>query len=247
MVTTYSLEGLHCGSCVKKLESALQPFASKVTVSLNPMQVTLTDSQADFAALAQAVAEAGAYRLLPPVDERIAVRSHSLPETPPTPASVTVYRPLLIITAYILGASLLVQIGLHGLEGINGMETMRFFMAGFFLVFSFFKLLDIDAFAAAYAQYDLLAARWLNWGRIYPYVELALGVAYLSNVNPFLTHWITIIVMSFSAVGVIQAVSRGNRIQCACLGTVFNLPMSIVTIVEDVGMVAMAVAMLWLM
>jgi hypothetical protein len=78
-------------------------------------------------------------------------------------------------------------------------------------------------------------------------VELALGVAYLSNVNPFLTHWITIIVMSFSAVGVMQAVSRGNRIQCACLGTVFNLPMSTVTIVEDVGMVAMAVAMLWLM
>ena len=50
------------------------------------------------------------------------------------------------------------------------METMRFFMAGFFLVFSFFKLLDINAFADAYSRYDLLAMRWRGWGLIYPFV-----------------------------------------------------------------------------
>jgi hypothetical protein len=104
----------------------------------------------------------------------------------------------------------------------------------------------VSAFATAYAQYDLLAARWLGWGHIYPYVELALGVAYLTNFNPVLTHWATIVVMSFSAVGVIQAVVRRTQLQCACLGTVFNLPMSTVTIVEDVGMVLMAGLMLWL-
>jgi hypothetical protein len=54
----------------------------------------------------------------------------------------------------------------------------------------------------------------------------------------------TIVVMSFSAVGVIRAVTHGNKIPCACLGTVFNLPMSTVTIVEDVGMVFMAGIML---
>ncbi len=37
---------------------------------------------------------------------------------------------------------------------------MRNFMAGFFIVFSFVKLLNIRAFADAYAGYDLLAARW---------------------------------------------------------------------------------------
>ena len=76
--------------------------------------------------------------------------------------ALAVYQPLLLILAYILGASVLVQIGLHGLQGVDAMETMRYFMAGFFLVFSFFKLLNINAFAKAYAQYDLLAARWLG-------------------------------------------------------------------------------------
>ena len=91
-----------------------------------------------------------------------------------------------------------------------------------------------------------LAARWLGWGRIYPFVELALGVAYLTNASPLITYWVTIVIMSFSAIGVIRAVVSRTQIQCACLGTVFNLPMSTVTIVEDVGMVVMAIVMIWL-
>ena len=86
--------------------------------------------------------------------------------------------------------------------------------------------------------------RWRGWGLIYPFVELGLGIAYLANFNPLLTHWATIIVMGFSAIGVIKAVASKTQIQCACLGTVFKLPMSTVTIVEDVGMVLMAAVML---
>jgi hypothetical protein len=154
-----------------------------------------------------------------------------------------------LILAFILGGSILVQLGQHAGHGmdfsaISGSETMRYFMAGFFIVFAFFKLLDIRAFAVAYAGYDLLAARWHSWGLIYPFVELALGIAYLAHWNPMFTHWATIVIMGFSAIGVIRAVMNKTKIQCACLGTVFKLPMSTVTIVEDVGMVLMAVAML---
>jgi hypothetical protein len=140
---------------------------------------------------------------------------------------------------------LLASIGVqaaHGWVTVN--ETMRYFMAGFFLAFSFFKFLDLPAFANAYAGYDLLAAKWRVWGFIYPFVELGLGLAYLTHWQPTLTHWLTIIVMGFSAIGVIRAVVNKQVIRCACLGSVFNLPMSTVTIVEDVGMVLMAAWML---
>ncbi|CAM6000172.1 unnamed protein product [Sphagnum balticum] len=55
------------------------------------------------------------------------------------------------------------------------MDWMRHFMAGFFLVFSFFKLLNLKTFADGYAKYDLLAMRWKPYGFIYPFCELALG------------------------------------------------------------------------
>jgi copper chaperone CopZ len=149
------------------------------------------------------------------------------------------YRPLLLLLTYILAASVLIQWG-TGAAQVTLEATMRYFMAGFFLAFSFFKLLDVRAFADAYASYDLLAGRWRPWGYIYPFVELALGVAYLVNWQPVLSNTITLLVMGFSAIGVVLAVVRRRHIQCACLGTVFKLPMSTVTIVEDVGMVLMA-------
>lgn len=245
-MTIHPLEGLHCGACVKKVEAALAPFAAKVTVTLQPMQVTLTKPNAEFVTLQQAVAAAGQYKLLAETGATVQAQVTTSSSKSVGWQALAVYQPLLLIVAYILGASVLVQVGLHGLQGVDAMETMRYFMAGFFLVFSFFKLLNINAFAKAYAQYDLLAARWLGWGRIYPFVELALGVAYLTNASPIITYWVTIVIMSFSAIGVIRAVVSRTQIQCACLGTVFNLPMSTVTIVEDVGMVLMAIAMIWL-
>ena len=250
--TTYGLTGLHCGACVNKISQALAPLAAGVEVSLQPMQVVLTDAKAGFDVLKTAVESAGKYVLVPNQASNTAtsqsIRAQAATELVatdiPSTSWLTTYSPLLLIVAYILSGSVLLQIGMGGLASISAMETMRYFMAGFFLVFSFFKLLDINAFANAYSGYDLLARRWRGWGLLYPFVELALGVAYLAHFNPLLTHWVTIIVMGFSAIGVIKAVASKTQIQCACLGTVFKLPMSTVTIVEDVGMVLMAAAML---
>ena len=236
---TYGLTGLHCGACVKKVSQALEPLAGSVEVSLSPMQVTLTDPMADESTIKKIVEAAGSYEL---------VSGSTIGQLPAHASSqagwLQTYKPLLLIAVYILIASVLLQVGLVGMAGLEAMETMRYFMAGFFLVFSFFKLLDLNAFADAYSGYDLLASRWRNWGLIYPFFELFLGLAYLSNFNPLFTNWVTFALMSFSALGVIKAVANKTQIQCACLGTVFKLPMSTVTIVEDVGMVLMAVLML---
>ena len=275
--STYALTGLHCGSCVRKVTGALQPFARDIKVTLDPMQAVLTgepvsaSSTAHLAALQQAVSAVGNYVIEKTVPAAPVFKTHDAMDnaassatlSDPAKSWLSTYYPLLLILAFILGASVLIQIGLHagamgdpmglfmhfgmGLMTLSAGETMRYFMAGFFLVFAFFKLLDVRAFANAYAGYDLLAARWPTWGLVYPFVELALGMAYLANYNPVLTSWVTIIVMGFSAIGVVRAVLSKTKIQCACLGTVFQLPMSTVTIVEDVGMVLMAAVMLALM
>ena len=259
--STYAITGMTCQACVKRVQTALLPFAEQVDVSLNPAQAVLHHAKADFAQLTSALA--GTHYSISEIVEKVtdtpklsskvtAISPSFSKQTIATTAAdvqsglswFATYRPLLLILAYLLVGSLLVQWPNGGATGIlhrvNGTETMRYFMAGFFLVFSFFKLLDVPAFADAYAGYDLLAKRWHGWGLIYPFVELALGIAYLANLNPLLTNWITLIVMGFSAIGVIQAVLDKRSIRCACLGAVFKLPMSTVTIIEDVGMVLMA-------
>jgi hypothetical protein len=147
------------------------------------------------------------------------------------------YRPILLVFGYILGATLLVE---FAAGGFDWMRWMRHFMAGFFLVFSFFKMLDVPAFAASYSSYDIVARRWLGWGYAYPFVELALSVLFLLNFQPVLTNWLTLAVMGISTVGVAQSLLKKRRFQCACLGAVFNLPMSHITLFEDLLMVGMA-------
>ncbi len=150
---------------------------------------------------------------------------------------IATYKPLLIIGLFITGVSAIASGGsLH--------LGMSYFMAGFFLVFSFFKLLDVKGFASSYAMYDLLAINVPAYGYIYPFIELGLGLAYLTGFNPFFTNVATIVVMGFSSMGVIKSVLNKQKIRCACLGAVFNLPMSTVTIIEDLLMVGMATAML---
>ncbi len=254
MSITYQITGMHCGACVAKVTRALQPLANAVEVNLSAQQVVLEGVSASVDDLQAALNAVGKYQIatLPKRTGQapeVQIKLNQSVASQGLPTWLETYYPLLLIVAFILGASFLVQLGLHaghdkGLSAFSFAETMRYFMAGFFLVFSFFKLLDLKAFANAYQSYDLLAANWPGWGLIYPFVELALGVAYLANWMPMFISGLTFVVMGFSAIGVVRAVLGKSQIQCACLGTVFKLPMSTVTIVEDLGMAMMAAVMM---
>jgi phage shock protein PspC (stress-responsive transcriptional regulator) len=50
--------------------------------------------------------------------------------------------------------------------------------------------------------------------------------------------------MGIGTVGVISALKSKRTIVCACLGGFFNLPMSYVTLFENLTMIAMAFIML---
>lgn len=75
----------------------------------------------------------------------------------------------------------------------------------------------------------------------------SLGIAFLINFNPILTNSLTVLVMSISIIGVLQSVLNKQKIQCACLGAIFNLPMSTVTIIEDALMIVMSGIMLFIL
>ena len=62
--------------------------------------------------------------------------------------------------------------------------------------------------------------------------------------QPFAVNIATLVVMGVSTLGVVRSLVKKQKIRCACLGTVFNLPMSVVTLVEDLLMVGMSTAML---
>lgn len=153
------------------------------------------------------------------------------------------YRPLLLIALFLLVVTAIAETN----QGVwIWTRAMRNFMGGFFLAFSFFKFLNVQAFAAAFQGYDVLARRYPGYGFAYPFLEFSLGVAFLLNFWPKATCVVTFLIMTVGLIGVVDVLRQKRQIQCACLGTVFDLPMSVVTFVENGLMATMAVLMLLL-
>ncbi len=237
MELTLNITGMTCNRCVAGIQStaeAVSGVANAVVQLQSPQLVANVESEAAAASLMEAIGSSGKYRA-----SRILPGGTSIEISAPVAAAT--YFPLMLILAFIAGACVLLQLR----AGVwSGHSLMNDFMGLFFVAFSFFKLLNLREFAATYQSYDILAARWKSWGLIYPFVELLLGITFLLRVQLFATNIVTLILMLVGTIGVVRVLRSGQKIQCACLGTVFNLPMSVVTIIEDLGMAAMALVSL---
>lgn len=244
MTHTYQVSGITCEGCVSKVKTLLEktPGVTRAAVGLDgKVEVTMSRHVAT-ADLQAALQDFPKYQLVESAVSMPPTAAASLLDDETPRSWLATYKPILLVFGYILGATFLVEFATGGFEP---MRWMRHFMAGFFLVFSFFKILDVPAFAMSYSSYDIVARRWLGWGYAYPFVELALGVLFLLDFQPVLTNWLTLAVMGISTVGVVESLLKKRRFQCACLGAVFNLPMSRITLFEDLLMVAMSGAMLF--
>lgn len=236
MTHTYNLNGMTCSSCEAKVKSVLLavPEITDVTVSKETNTATISMMRhIPLRDLQIALRKKGEqYSILPMLHIETLESAKSWFET---------YKPILIIFFYITLVTGLIQVTNHH---INWMQWMNHFMAGFFLTFSFFKLLNLKGFAESYVMYDVIAKRIPIWAYLYAIIELTLGIAYLIDFYPVITNTVTFLVMTISIIGVLQSVLNKKKIQCACLGAVFNLPMSTVTIIEDALMIVMSGAML---
>ncbi len=231
----YHIEGMHCAACVEKIKSSLSSHFKVTEVTLNPPQLQIeADKPPILDDLNTYISLAGKYHLQPATSSN----DQLLTDTDTNQTGLRVYYPIFLITAYIIGVA---SINNFHSQEINWQGWMNQFMAGFFLVFSAFKLLDVRGFAEGYSTYDLLAKRWYTYGYIYPFLELSLGILYLAQWLPTTTQLVTVIIMGFSSIGVINSLLKKQKFQCACLGTILKVPLSSVTLIEDFTMVILAV------
>ena len=228
---------LRCQSCLSTVGPRLdqQPLVKSWEVDLEDARKLLHVKLADEDAV-QVVTETLA---------KAGYSAELLDKVPPAEGSedfsLSTYRPLLLVLAYVLGATLLFE-SIH--DSFLWTRATSYFMGFFFLAFAFFKLLNVAGFADAFATYDILAKRSRGYALAYPTIELALGILYVTQAAPLVANLATVGVMAIGLVGVLSVLREKRSIQCACLGTVFNLPMSKVTVVENSVMLVMAVSML---
>lgn len=234
MTHEYDISGMTCSACVYSVKDKLQKVSGVTNVEViyevpkaiitMDKHIALGDFQNAFLNSKYAISSASTAGMTMPAEEK-----------------KDSYYPIFLIFGYIAGVTVL---GQFAKGGFNLMQWMAQFMAGFFIVFSAFKMLRLQAFADGYRTYDIIAKKLPVYGYIYPFFELALGVAYILNLAPLATNIATLALMGVSTIGVVQSLAKKNVVRCACLGTIIDLPLSKVTLFEDLLMVAMSAIMI---
>ena len=148
-------------------------------------------------------------------------------------------KPLFIILTYISITSLLLNF-----KNWNSTNAMLDFMGLFYIIFSFFKILDIKGFSMSFRMYDPLAKKVSLYGSIYPFMEVLLGIMFLTRIEVEAALILTIILLGITSFGVTQTLLNKKKIKCACLGTTLQLPMTEATFIENALMITMAFVLL---
>lgn len=232
----YSVEGMTCQKCVKTITEKMLslPGVTEAIVSLENKSLELKSTTPLYLQTVQsALAEHKKYSLsnfVKPTETEKLSEKTSLLKT---------YKPLITVFAFVFLIAAAYQISL---DRLNPEVFMNHIMAGFFIGLSFFKFLDLKSFADSFSSYDPIAQRWLNYGYVYAFLELTLGLLFVSGKLLILANSLTVVVLSATTYGVYKRLKSKSQFQCACLGTTFNLPLSNVTIAENVVMILMAAA-----
>ena len=121
---------------------------------------------------------------------------------------------------------------------------MQYLMAGYFLIFGALKVSNWSAFVRSYHKYDWLAARSSVYAWAYPAIEIVLGVLYYLALWPFFVNLFVVVLMLEKALSVYTAVKARKISKCACLGGWFSIPITYVTVIEDLLMAGMALWMI---
>ncbi len=237
--SVFTIEGMTCDSCVKTITEKISTIkdVASVEVDLEKKDLEILASRKiDLAEVSQALLTSPKYKVGEHVANQNTIASSKT--TNSEKSLIITYKPLIVVFTYILLASVAYQVN----QGSFHLHLfMSHVMAGFFLSLSFFKFLDLKAFAESFSGYDPLAKRWLNYGYIYPFVELSLGLMFIAQITLLFANIMTVAVLTLTTIGVYKKLQSKNNFQCACLGTTFNLPLSNVTIAENVVMILMAV------
>ena len=148
-------------------------------------------------------------------------------------------KPLLLIFFYIIAAIVLLHY-----KDWSWNEAMLDFMGLFYIVFSFFKMLDLKGFPESFRMYDPLAKRIPIYGWIYPFLETSLGLMFLMRFEIKIALIITLFLLGITTFGVTKTLLDKKLIRCACLGTALKLPMTEATFIENIIMIVMAIILL---
>lgn len=153
------------------------------------------------------------------------------------------YTPVLVVFAV---AALMAMATSHAAFGTAlTFRAAEWFISLSMMILALLKLQNIEGFATMFLNYDLLARRWVPYGKVYPFAELGAGALMTAGALTWLSAPVALVIGGVGAVSVFKAVYVDRReLKCACVGGDSNVPLGFVSLTENLMMITMAAWML---
>ncbi|MGB1971706.1 MAG: heavy-metal-associated domain-containing protein [Flavobacteriaceae bacterium] len=228
MKQVVKISGMTCNNCLNTVTEKMSSIKGLTAVEVSLKKGEASFNSATFISPQHIEEKLGAKYKVSLLDDSLGS----------SPSKWRQLRPLFLIFLYVIAG------GVYLSEGESLRAFMIHFMGLFYIVFSFFKFLDYRSFPASFQQYDPIAQRLPFYAWIYPFIETGLGLLFLMEWQIDLALWSTLFILGSTSLGVVRQLRKKTSIQCACLGTVLDLPMTEATLIENCIMLFMAVGML---
>ncbi|KQY85150.1 glutaredoxin [Brevundimonas sp. Root1423] len=123
-------------------------------------------------------------------------------------------------------------------------RALEWFIGLSMMALAMLKLQNLETFSTMFLNYDLLAKRWIPYGKVYPFAELGAGALMVAGVLTWLSAPVALFIGGVGAISVFKAVYLDKReLKCACVGGSGNVPLGFLSLTENLMMIAMAVWM----
>ena len=235
----YKITGMTCDNCKASIENSLnlldQVISSDADVRLGELTLSLNKS-VSLKLLQNVIPEKYIINEEIPFTEKL---SEINTDSTYKESKLEQLKPLFLILFYITSASILLN-----LRDWNWNNFMLDFVGLFFIIFSFFKMLDLKGFRVSFKMYDPLTKVIPIYGFLYPFIETVLGVMFLMRIQIIVALMVSLIVLLITTIGVTKILLSKKNIQCACLGTHLKLPMTEATLIENIIMLFMTIFMI---
>ena len=138
------------------------------------------------------------------------------------------YTPVIALFSSAGLMTLAMSLGMTGFMGIS------------LVMLASLKLMDLEEFAKGFAKYDLVTRRFKSYGKVYPFLELAIALGFLSGIAPLATGLGSLGVGLSGGISVVKAVYLDKKeLTCACIGGNSKAPLGVVSFTENAMMAVM--------